>query len=58
MKISFTKLSDERHRVAVTRDDGSTDSVEPDTRSFLRHVLSHFAVEVEPGLQHGVSFPT
>ena len=54
VEISFTKLSDERHRVAVTRGDGSTDSVELDTRSFLRHDLSHFAVEVELGLQHGV----
>lgn len=45
MQIVFTKLSDRRHSVSVTRRDGSTEKVELESRSFLRHDLVHFAVE-------------
>ncbi len=54
MEVVFCKLSDDRHVVRVRRDDGTTDSVELDSRSFLRHDLAHYAVEVELGLSRGV----
>jgi hypothetical protein len=54
VEISFCKLSDDRHAVRVMRDDGTSDSVELDSRSFLRHDLAHHAVESELGLSGGV----
>ncbi len=54
MRVVFTKLSDQRHAVLVERSDGTTESVELDSRSFLRHDLAHFAVELELGLAGGV----
>lgn len=54
MKVTFVKLSDQRHVVRVQRDDGTTDSVELDSRSFLRHDLAHLAVEEELKLSEGV----
>lgn len=54
VRVTFVKLSDERHAVRVERADGTLDSVELDSRSFLRHDLSHFAVELELGLAAGV----
>lgn len=54
VRVVFTKLSDERHSVRVERANGTTDLVELDSRSFLRHDLSHLAVETELGLAHGV----
>lgn len=54
MEIAFTKLSDRRHRVTVARNDGSTETVELDSKDFLRHDLAHFAVETELGLANGV----
>jgi hypothetical protein len=38
----------------VERADGTIESVELDSRSFLRHDLAHFAVEFELGLSEGV----
>lgn len=54
MKVAFTKLSDERHVVRVDRGDGTFESIELESRSFLRHDLAHFAVELELGLHGGV----
>jgi hypothetical protein len=54
MKVAFVKLSDQRHTVRVERNDGTNESVELDSRSFLRHDLVHFAVELELGLTAGV----
>jgi hypothetical protein len=54
VEVRFTKLSDQRHAVTVVRDDGSTERVELDSRSFLRHDLAHFAVEGELGISGGV----
>jgi hypothetical protein len=54
MQVRFTRLSDAQHAVAVARDDGSTDRVVLDSRSFLRHDLAHWAVESVLGLTHGV----
>jgi hypothetical protein len=54
VEVVFTKLSDKRHSVRVKRADGTSDVVELDSRSFLRHDLSHLAVESELHLAHGV----
>jgi hypothetical protein len=54
MEVVFCKVSDDRHVVRVQRDDGTSESVELDSRSFLRHDLAHYAVESELGLSGGV----
>ena len=54
MEIELVKVSDEVHRVGVRRADGSEETVELDSRSFLRHDLAHFATELELGLAEGV----
>jgi hypothetical protein len=54
MRITFHKISDERHRLEVSADDGlKRESVECETRSYLTHDLLHYAVEAEAGLQSG-----
>jgi hypothetical protein len=53
VRIVFTKISDERHAVAVTRTDGSAERVEVETRGFLRHDLAHFAIESELPIRKG-----
>lgn len=47
MLVQWTKLSDERHRFTVLREDGSRESLELDSRSFLIHDFMHFAMETE-----------
>jgi hypothetical protein len=54
VEVAFIKLSDQRHLVRVRRADRTTESVELDSRTFLRHDLAHFAVERELGLRNGV----
>jgi hypothetical protein len=51
--VRLTRLSNERHRFAYRRPDGSGEQVEMETRSLLAHDLAHFAVESEAGLQDG-----
>lgn len=53
MRIVFTKLSDESHRVTVARCDGTEESVEVESRSFLRHDLAHYAIELELPIHRG-----
>ncbi len=53
VRIAFTKISDERHAVAITRADGTSESVEVETRGFLRHDLAHFAIELELPIRKG-----
>lgn len=53
MRITFTKLTDERHRLSIARDDGSAESCELETRSFLLHDLVHYAVEAEAPIADG-----
>lgn len=53
MEVAFTKVSDTRHVVSVRRRDGSVESIELDSRSFLGHDLAHFAVESELGIRGG-----
>src|SRR5690606_41043988 len=54
VRVVFVKLSDRRHVVRVERVDGTSESVELDSRSFLRHDLAHLAVELELELSGGV----
>jgi hypothetical protein len=54
MKVVLVKLSDQRPTVRVERNDGTNESVELDSRSFLPHDLAHFAVEPELELTAGV----
>lgn len=53
MRIVFTKISDEKHAVTITRTDGTSENVEVETRGFLRHDLAHFAIEVELPIRKG-----
>lgn len=53
LEITFTKLSHENHRVRFTREDGSVESIELETKSFLMHDLIHFCVETEAKLENG-----
>jgi hypothetical protein len=51
MLIRLTRLSNERHRFEIVRDDGTREAHELETRSTLLHDLAHYAVEVEAGLR-------
>jgi hypothetical protein len=53
MRIHLTRLTNDRHRLAVVRDDGSTETADLETRSFLPHDLAHYAMEAELGLVGG-----
>jgi hypothetical protein len=52
MLIRFTRLTNERHRFEIVRDDGTRESHELETRSTLLHDLAHYSVELEAGLRH------
>jgi hypothetical protein len=52
LTVRLTKISDARHRIEFIREDGSRESHELATRSFLLHDLIHFAVENEANLRH------
>lgn len=51
MLIRFTRLTNERHRFEVVRDDGTREARELETRGALPHDLVHYAVETEAGLR-------
>ncbi len=51
LTLRFTRISPERHRFEYRRPDGSGETVELETRSFLVHDLLHYAVEAEAGLK-------
>ncbi|MDC0598664.1 hypothetical protein OAP18_02335 [Gammaproteobacteria bacterium] len=53
MEIIFTKLTDEEHSVEIRRLDNSVEKTILHTRTFLRHDLSHLAVEIEVPLTFG-----
>jgi hypothetical protein len=50
MLIRFTRLTNDRHRFEIVRDDGTSEAHDLETRSTLAHDLAHYAVEVEGGL--------
>src|SRR5262245_27424857 len=51
MRILLRKISDSKHRLEIVRDDGSRESVELASRSFLLHDFLHYAVETRAGLK-------
>lgn len=51
MQIRLTRLTNERHRLELVRDDGTREAHELETRSALLHDLVHYAVETEAGLK-------
>jgi hypothetical protein len=51
MLIRLTRLTNERHRLELVRDDGSREALDLETRSALVHDLVHYAVETEAGLR-------
>jgi hypothetical protein len=51
MQIRLTRLTNERHRLDVVRDDGTREAHELETRSTLLHDLVHYAVETEAQLK-------
>jgi hypothetical protein len=53
MDIVITRLTPDRHRLRVERDDGTVDEIELGSRSFLLHDLAHLAVETEVGIGRG-----
>lgn len=53
MHIVFIKVSDERHGLEIVRADGTAERVELPSREFLRHDLSHFAIESEWPIRRG-----
>lgn len=53
MRIAFSKVGDDRHRLAIHRADGSSEAVELETRSYLLHDLVHYAVEAEVPIADG-----
>jgi hypothetical protein len=52
--LRFTKLSHDYHKLSFTRADGSGETLELETRSFLTHDFLHIAVESEAKLACGV----
>jgi hypothetical protein len=53
MQIGFHKTSDDEHTLQVCRADGSKDRAALNSRSFLRHGLAHFAVDLEVPINAG-----
>lgn len=51
--VRFTRLSPTQHRFEAIRADGTRETRELETRSFLLHDLVHFALESEAGLKEG-----
>lgn len=51
--VRLKRLSNDRHEFAAVRADGSSLRLELETRSFLLHDLTHFALESEAGLPEG-----
>jgi hypothetical protein len=50
MLIRFTRLTNDRHRLEIVRDNGTREAHELETRSTLLHDLGHYAVEIAAGL--------
>jgi hypothetical protein len=52
LTLRFTRLSPTHHRLDIVRADGTSESAELETRSFLFHDLLHFTVESHASLAH------
>jgi hypothetical protein len=53
MRIRLTRLDDRRHVLEIKRADGSHERAELETRSTLRHDLTHLALEEAAGIDDG-----
>jgi hypothetical protein len=53
VRIELTKLTDDEHRLRITRADGTTEDAVLETRSLLIHDLVHYAVETEAKIEDG-----
>ena len=53
MRIELTRLTPTHHRFTYARPDGTGESIELETRSFLAHDLTHFVVERTLGIELG-----
>ena len=53
MRILFHKVSEERHVLKIVRDDGRSEEVECETKSYLAHDLLHYAIEGEATIDDG-----
>ena len=53
VRVLFTRLSDRTHRFEVARQDGSSERAVLETRSYLVHDLTHYAVEAEVPIEDG-----
>jgi hypothetical protein len=51
MEIIFTKVSPTHHTLDVKRDDGTTENILLETKTFMPHDLIHLAYEKEAGLK-------
>ena len=49
--IRFTAIGPDRHRFETLRPDGTGETLELETHSFMRHDLTHFALETQAGLR-------
>lgn len=54
MEVIFAPKTPTRHTVTVRRADGTVETVELDTKDFLRHDLAHLVVESVLGIDDGV----
>lgn len=52
LRISLTHTSPTHHKLQYVRPDGTGETLELETKSFLLHDLLHFAVETEAKLQN------
>ena len=52
MLIRLTRLTNDRHRFEIVRDDGTRESHELETHSTILHDLAHYAVETEAALDN------
>ena len=53
MRVLLTKLSPDRHRFTVVRDDGRQESTDVASRSLWAHDLLHYALERAAGIEDG-----
>jgi hypothetical protein len=52
LRLGLTRVSSTHHRLDITRNDGSCESVTLETRSALEHDFIHLALETEAALKH------
>lgn len=53
LAINITRISTTHHRFEYQREDGSGESAELETKTFLQHDFIHFCVESEAQLKEG-----